>query len=630
MNEQPVERRLSAILAADVVGYSRLMGADEVGTLRALQASRREAIDPAIAARRGRIFKTTGDGFLAAFASAVDAVAGAIEMQRAAARRNTGLPDGRRLVWRVGINVGDVLIEGDDIFGDGVNVAARLEAMCAPGGLCISRTVRDQVRDRLPIAFDDLGEHAVKNIARPVHAYGLSPAAIDAAPALGPGPAADPPRRRLRRVVPAAAAAVAVSVGIAWWLLADRAGAPPAPPADPPASLAVRDPARASIAVLPFAPLDDGSGYFADGLTEDVIAALGRFSELSVIARAGAFAYKGRHPSPEEVGRDLKVRYLVEGSVRRTPDRLRVMVSLTDTARGTVLWSERYDAEPKDIFAVQDGITRQVSGALAVRVTGLELVRSAAKPPSTLEAYDLVLRGRDLVSRIVRSSNAQARDLFERAIALDPSYAPAHVGLSRVDQLAATQGWTADPSAALVRAERHARRAIDLDEASPGAHAMLANVLVYFGNYDAALDALNRAIEFNPSDADAYSALSGVMLWRGDLAGAIDATERLLQFKPLLTTVEAFHLGTAYLLANRPADAVRALRDAAARNPAAYHANAVLAAAYAAAGQDEDAARQAEIVQRRFPAVARSGFGSLLRDDVLRARLNAALERAGI
>src|SRR5499427_9322105 len=333
-------------------------------------------------------------------------------------------------MFRVGINVGEIISDAGDIFGDGVNVAARLESLCEPGGLCISRAVRDQVRDKLPVTFDDLGEQPVKNIARPVRAFGLTPQAIAAMPEFAPrGRAASSGSRRLWIV--AALMAVMIAGGGAWWIVRT-------PPTGAPAPAAPVGGGRASIAVLPLEALgaEGGSDYFADGLTEDIIAALGRFRDLSVMSLGAVFAYKRKHPPPAEVGHHLKVRYVVEGFIRHGPERIRVSVSLTDTNRNAVLWSEKYDAEPKNIFAVQDDITRRVAGALALRVTSLELERSAAKPPNNLEAYDLVLRGRALLSRVTRSSNAQARALFERAIALDPKYAPAYVGLGLVNLLA--------------------------------------------------------------------------------------------------------------------------------------------------------------------------------------------------
>jgi tetratricopeptide (TPR) repeat protein len=331
-----------------------------------------------------------------------------------------------------------------------------------------------------------------------------------------------------------------------------------------------------------------------------------------------------------EVGRDLKVRYVVEGSFRRAPERIRVAVSLTDTNRNAVLWSEKYDAEPRDIFAVQDQITRRISGALALQVTGLELARSAAKAPNNLEAYDLVLRGRDLLSRLTRSANAQARDLFERAIALDPNYGPAYVGLGQVDMRAANQGWTQDPGGALERAEKHAQKAIALDDLSSGAHALLGDVAVQFGDYDRALGELKRAIDLNGSDAESYGHLVTVLLFEGDISGAIAGGELVTQFRPEIPDGAAFVLSIAYILADRGADAVRVLERAVDRNPGHLYMNVMLAAAYGAVGRQQDAERQADRVHQRFPTFSRERFGSALRDPSLRAKLDRALEKAGL
>ncbi|HWZ69836.1 MAG TPA: adenylate/guanylate cyclase domain-containing protein [Stellaceae bacterium] len=629
--EKRVERRLAAIMAADVVGYSRLMGADEIGTLRALSAHRRELIDPTIAARHGRIVKTTGDGVLVEFPSAVEAVACAISVQQGIALRNAGVAEDKRLIFRVGINVGDIISEAGDIFGDGVNVAARLESLCEPGGLCISRAVRDQVRDKLPVTFDDLGEQQVKNIARPVRAFGLTAEAIAATPELSPQTLTAPGGRSRPWVIAVLVAVILAAGGATWWIV--RAPPVVTQPSGPTAiSPLPIGAARASIAVLPLEALgaEGGSDYFADGLTEDIISALGRFRELSVMSLGAVFAYKGKHPSPMEVGRDLKVRYVVDGSIRRAPERIRVAVSLTDTDRSAVLWSEKYDAEPKDIFAVQDQITRRISGALALQVTGLELARSATKPPNNLEAYDLVLRGRGLLSSLTRSANAQARALFERAIALDPNYAPAYVGLGQVDMRAANQGWTQDPGEALERAEKLAQKAITLDDLSSNAHALLGDAAVQFGDFDRALGELKRAIDLNGSDAESYDHLVAVLLYRGDTAGAIAAGELVAQFQPELPDGTAFNLGIAYILADRGADAVRILERAIDRNPGLLVTNVMLAAAYAAAGREQEAGRQAERVHQRFPTFSRDRFGSAFRDPTLRAKLNQALEKAGL
>jgi class 3 adenylate cyclase/TolB-like protein/Tfp pilus assembly protein PilF len=630
MKEKPVERRLAAILAADVVGYSRLMGVDEVGTLRALKACRKELIDPEIAARGGRIVKTTGDGMLVEFASAVQAVACAVTIQRGNATRNEPVPEEKRLTFRIGVNVGDIIIDSNDIFGDGVNVAARLETLCEPGGLCISGTAHDQIRDKLPLAFDDLGEQPVKNITRPVRAFGLAPQAIAAAPVLPAGKRAVPAVARPVWIAAFAVLVVAVGAG-AWWQMQGTATTAGPAAGVMPAATATES-GRASIAVLPFTSLGGpgGDDYFADGMTEDIISALGRFRELTVISRGGVFAYKGKSPSPAAVGAELKVRYVVEGSIRRTPDRIRISVSLTDTARSVLVWSEKYDVEPKEVFSVQDQIVRQISGALAVRVTNLELARAVAKPPDSMEAYGLVLRGRSLMYRIARSSNAEARTLFERAIALDPNYAPAYVGLARVNMYSATQGWSPDPGQALERSEALARKAITLDSASSSAYAILGHVLVFFGDYDRALEELKRAIELNPSDADAYGALTGVLLWGGDVQGAIAAGELLARFRPEQSEIELFDRGVAYMLADRTSDAVRLFELAVERSKDFRPAVAMLAAAYAEAGRKDDAERQAAVVRQRFPDFSRDEFGSLMRRPELRERIASAFRKAGL
>jgi adenylate cyclase len=629
---KPVERRLAAILAADVVGYSRLMGIDEVGTLRALQAHRRELIDPKIAAHRGRIVKTTGDGVLVEFPSAVEAVACAISVQRGIALRNQGVVEDKRVIFRIGVNVGDIISEATDIFGDGVNVAARLESLCEPGGLCISRAVRDQVRDKLPVTFDDLGEQQVKNIARPVRAFGLTPQAIEAVPELAPsGFKGRGGQDRRLWIIVALVVVLVVGGGAAWWMV--RAPPPVSRSAEPTAATPVPiGAARASIAVLPLEALgaEGGSDYFADGLTEDIISALGRFRNLSVMSLGAVFAYKGKHPPPAEVGRDLKVRYVVEGFIRRGPERIRVSLSLTDTNRSAVLWSEKYEAEPKDIFAVQDQITRRISGALALRVTSLELASSAAKPPNNLEAYDLVLRGRALMSRLTRSANAQARDLIERAIALDPNYAPAYVGLGQVNMRSSHMGWTQDPGEARERAEKLAQKAIALDDLSSSAHALLGGVAVSFGDYDRALEEQKRAIDLNGSDAESYDQLVTVLLYSGDTVGAIAAGELLAQFQPEIPDGTAFNLGMAYVLADRGADAIRILEPVVDRNPQDLYASVMLAAADAAVGRQEEAERQAKSVRQRFPTFPRDQFGSALRDPSQRAKLDHALEKAGL
>ena len=623
--QEHVERKLAAILAADVVGYSRLMGADEVGTLRALKALRKDTIDPPIAAYGGRIVKTTGDGVLVDFASVVDAVACAVTIQRKMIDHNSDVAEDKRIVFRVGINIGDIIIDGKDIFGDGVNIAARLESICEPGGLCISDIARDQVRDKLPLTFVDCGEQQVKNIARPVRVFGLAPQAIAEAGELSPG-RSGPVKPRNRAMLAAALAFVLAVAGAATWWAMRATG-----PSQTAAQSSSTD-TRPSIAVLPLVSLgaDSKEDYFADGLTEDIISALGRFSEITVRSRNAVFAYKGKTPKPADVGRDLDVRYIVEGSIRRSPERIRIAISLTAAGRGTQLWSENYDVAPKDIFSVQDDITRRIAGTLASRLTNLELAKAATKPPSSLETYDLVLRGRDLFARVNRTANSQARVLFKRAIELDPGYAPAYIGLGRVELNGVLQGWTADPEAALQRAETLGQKAIGLDPASAGAHALLGRIYIRYGDYDRALDEMRRSVELNNSDPEAYAGLATALLWSGDVDGSVRDFEIGAKLGLDVTANEAFTLGVAYLLANRSADAIRTLERSLERNKTDPYTNAILAAAYAEAGRQADAARQTATVRAIDPRFDSADFGSLLRRPELRAKLAAALNKAGL
>ncbi len=617
-----VERKLAAILAADVVGYSRLMGADEVGTLRALRAVRKEHVDPAIAAHGGHIVKTTGDGLLADFASVVDAVACGVAIQRKMRERNRDVAEDKRVVFRIGINIGDIIIEDNDIFGDGVNIAARLESICEPGGLCISDNACDQVRDKLPLTFADGGEQQVKNIARPVRVFGLSPQAIAEAPDLAQGRAVPATSRKRTMLAAAAALMLAVAGGGIWWALH---GMPSATQTSSSTDV------RPSIAVLPLVSLSEGKeDYFADGLTEDIISALGRFSEITVRSRNAVFAYKGKTPKPDEVGRALDVRYIVEGSIRRSPERIRISINLTAAGRGTQLWSENYDVAPMDIFSVQDDITRRIAGTLVSRLTNLELAKVATKPPSSLETYDLVLRGRDLAARVNRTANSQARALFNRAIELDPGYAPAYIGLGRVELNGVLQGWTADPQGALRRLETLGQKAIGIDPTSAGAHALLGSGYLVFGDFDRALDEMRRAVKLNNSDPEAYAGLATASLWSGDVDAAVKDFETASKLGLNFTVNQSFILGTAYLLADRSADAIRTLERSLARNKTEPYSNAILAAAYAQAGRQADAARQAATVRQIDPRFDSADFGSLLRKPELRAKLTAALNKAGL
>jgi adenylate cyclase len=628
-----VERKLAAILAADVVGYSRLMGSDELGTFQALKAHRRELIDPAISAHGGVIVKTTGDGLLASFASAVDGVACAVAIQRGMIQRNVELAEDQRFLLRIGINVGDIILDQNDIFGDGVNIAARLETLSEPGGLCISHTVRDQIGEKLPLTFVDLGEQTVKNIAKPVHIFSLSPQAIANGPDISLERTSRWTLSRRSYAIATVTIGILVVAAITWGQLhrpapTVRAGSGATTKPEVAATQ------RPSIAVLPLVSLSTPAqdDYFADGLTEDIISALGRFSEISVRSRNSVFLNKDKSARPEEVGRDLNVRYIVEGSVRRTPERIRVAVRLTEASRGILVWSENYDALPKDIFTVQEDITRRIVGTMAVRVSSLEEARAAAKPPDNLESYDLVLRARSFYVQGTRTALSQTRPLFEKAIEIDSRYVPAYVGLGLVELDAIAQGWTSNPAVALQRAEALAIKSISIDEASAGAHALMGRVHMRRGNYDRALDELKRAVALNSSDADSYDGLGAALLFIGDFDGAIKAISLSSEFQPTLSVTTFFNLGTALLLNGRTADSVRTLEQSVERYPSPlfYFNRAMLAAAYAAAGRKEDAARQAEMVHQQFPHFASLNFGSQFRNPQDREKFAAVLKEAGL
>ncbi|HUK59053.1 MAG TPA: adenylate/guanylate cyclase domain-containing protein, partial [Stellaceae bacterium] len=418
MAEERIQRRLAAILAADVVGYSRLMEADETGTLTRLKALRRDVIDPLISAHSGRTVKLMGDGALVEFASAVDAVTCAIAVQKQVRDINAGLPEGGRIAFRIGINVGDVIVDGDDIYGDGVNVAARIEALAEPGGICISRSAAEQVRDKVPIRIEPRGEQTVKNIARPIEVFRI------------------------------------VAEDFAADIVAGLAGS----------SATATD--KPAIVVLPFVNMsgDAEQEFFTDGITEDIITELSRFRDLLVISRNSAFTYKGKPINVQTVAKELGVHYVVEGSVRKAASRVRITVQLIEAESDRHLWAERFDRELADIFAIQDEVTRAIVSILPGRVAAAAGDRVQRKAPESLAAYECVLVGKRLHHRSSRDDNAEAQRVLDRAIALDPAYAHAHAWKGCVLGQSFVNGWSADSTATVRAAEREVTLALSLDE----------------------------------------------------------------------------------------------------------------------------------------------------------------------
>jgi adenylate cyclase len=532
-----VERRLTAILAADVAGYSRLMGADEEGTLARLKAHRRELVDPSIGEHRGRIVKTTGDGLLAEFASVVDAVRCAAEIQREMAERNGDVPPDRRIEFRVGINLGDIIIDESDIFGDGVNVAARLEALADPGGICVSRMVRDQVRDKLALSFEDMGEQQVKNIARPVRAYRV---VTDA----GVRVAATTAQRRRRwtprrAIVASIAAVVLLAAGAAaFWRLyppyqaPSAAGAPAAPPALPD---------KPSIAVLPFANLsgDPAQDYLADGLTDNLVDALAQNPGLFVIARNATLDYRGKAVAPRAAAKDLGVRYVLEGSLQKSGDRIRVTAQLIDTVNDDHLLSQKFDRNLTNLFALEDDLSLQIAGALDVQLRGGALSRSY-HGTHNLEAWENLIKASQVYFRFNPADVGEAQKLAQRAVDLDPSYITAWrvLAFTYFDQ--ADLGWAKDRIAALDRARQLNDKVLQLDPESEGPYMLRARLEMQpdLPEYDpdAALADARKSVELGPNEDPSRWNLGLVLFQLGhfDEAAAEFATALRLNPHPYI------------------------------------------------------------------------------------------------
>jgi TolB-like protein/class 3 adenylate cyclase len=561
------QRRLAAIVSADVAGYSRLMGRDESGTLVALKALRQEVIDPAIASHGGRIVKTTGDGLLLEFPSVVNAVRCAVEVQTAVADRTAEIAEDRRIAFRIGINLGDIIVDGDDIFGDGVNVAARLQEIAAPGGICISSRVHEDVRDRLDTAFDDGGAQALKNIARPVQVWRWQPGTA---------------------VVPK-------------------------PPTGP---TALPLPDKPSIAVLPFQNMsgDPEQEYFTDGVTEDIITELSRFHSLFVIARNSSFSYKGKSPDIRQVGRDLGVRYVLEGSIRKSVDRLRVTGQLLDTLTGTHLWAERYDRVLKDIFAVQEELAHAIVAAIEPKIASREQSKATRRGPGNLSAYETALRARAHAREAIDRGNQELlnQSIVEarQALVIDPTSVLALHVLAYAHGVALFYQMAADREDALRQAVWAAGRAIELDNTDPLGYALRAYGISLGGQLDRYPDALadaRRAHEMNPNDTEVLRILSNVEAASGEPECAIEHLHLFIRLNPhdprnhITYNVLAFASFGAKQYAEGIRWALRAINEM----PAMVQPHLNLAICRVGAGEIEKAKEAFETAQRLAPEFIR-------------------------
>ena len=587
MAEQRVERRLAAILAGDVAGYSRLMGADEEGTLARLNAHRREFLDPTIAEHRGRIVKRTGDGILIEFASAVDATRCAIAQQRGMAQRNADVPADKRIELRIGIHIGDIMIEEGDIFGDGVNIAARLESIAQPGGICISDDTYRQVRGKLDANFQDSGEQELKNIARPVRVYMLRP---DAPTSTGKRPAG---------------------------------------------GLALPD--KPSIAVLAFQNLsgDPEQEFFADGIAEEIITALSRAHWLFVIARNSSFTYKGKSVDVRQLGRELGVRYVLEGSVRKAGNRVRISAQLIDARDGHQVWADRYDRALEDIFAVQDEITHSIIGAIAPGIVAAEIQRAQRKEATELGQWERVMRAHWHVRRLTREDCREAVRLIEEVLQGDPNNALALADLAYNWHFAGIFGWIDEPPlVALEKMGDAARRAVAADDQDAIAQTVLGLYELFSSRHDDAVKRLKRAIELDPNSSFARGNLGVVLSFGGEPDSSITALEEAIRLSPRDYLMVIWYTASAWshLHAERFAEAVNCSKQAIECNPNFPDAYCTLAAAAAHLGRMDEARAGLEGFVRLLPGLT-LGDPRLIRPfrrPADRERILTGLRKAGL
>jgi adenylate cyclase len=539
-----------------VVGYSLLMAGDEAGTLAALRSYREQLIEPEVAAHGGRVVKLMGDGVLVEFASVVDAVECAVAIQQGMAARNADQPETRRIVFRMGINVGDIIIEGNDIYGDGVNVAARLEALAEPGGICISRSAREQVQNKVPISFADLGERTLKNIERPVHVYYVM-------------------------------------------LEGRQAGNEPSPSAAPPAAVSE----KASIAVLPFVNMsgDPEQEYFADGISEDIITALSKLSQLFVIARNSSFTFKGKAVHVGEVSQKLGVKFIVEGSVRKSGNRVRITAQLIDGASGGHLWAERYDRTLDDIFAVQDEVTQEIVAALALNLTDAERRRLASEYTGNPEAHDYFLRGRECWWHPSKETSVDAKVMLQRAIACDPSFVPAYAFLAAVHTRDYVNEWSESPEDSLRQAVEVAQRAAALGERDAYAHWALGGVHLWSRRHDEAVREFEKSISLDPNFALAYMLLGLALHYGGKSEQSLDVFDRAFALDPYHPDVYLHFQAQAYFQLGQFEKAVEILKRRLVRNPSTDISRALLAASYGHLGRGDEARHEWQELLRVNP-----------------------------
>jgi len=625
-----MDRKLTAILSADVKGYSRLMGEDEKATIRTLNAYL-EIMTTLIQQHGGRVVDATGDNLLAEFSSVVKAVECAVEIQKELKARNAHLPENRRMEFRIGVNLGDVIEEGEQIYGNGVNIAARLESLAEGGGICISGSAYEQVEGKLDIGYEYLGEQSVKNIRKPVRAYRILMEGVAAGSVVYRRRKDDPLHRR-RATLVFLVVLVGAALALAVWRFYLR---PPTPVVD----VASREetvlplPDKPSIAILPFKNMSDDPGqeYFADGMTEDLITDLSKISGLFVIARNSVFTYKGKPVKVEQISRELGVRYVLEGSVRRADDHVRINAQLIDGTTGGHIWAERYDREITEIYSLQDQLTQPLVEALALKLIPEEQERIRLKETENPEAYDLALRGWAYFQQYSQETNALAKEMFEKAIELDPSYSSVHIGLVWTKLIAWRLGWSQDPHI-MEQVLQMARKSVALNESLPDAHVLLGSVYLWRTQHDEAIEELERAIALDPNDVEALYSLASAMTFVGKPNEAIELIKKAMRLNPHYPERYVYNLGRAYFQIGRYREAIPALTEAHVKNPNFPPVLYYMAASYANMGELDRAREKVEEIKRIRPNF-RSEIEnemSLYKYEKDLKRLNEGLRKAGL
>ena len=621
MATEDFKRKLTAILSADVKGYSRLMGEDEEATVRTITAHRK-VITSVIEKYRGRVVDSPGDNILAEFVSVVDAVQSGVEIQEVIRAKNAELPEERRMEFRIGINLGDVIQEGERIYGDGVNIAARVEGLANPGGICISGSAYEQIENKLALGYDYIGEHTVKNIVKPIRVYrvptgpeSLQQVTEEKKPAPG----------WQRAALAVVIALLVVAGGVALW----KYYRPSAPPIEVASveKMAFSLPDKPSIAVLPFANLsgDPEQEYFSDGLTDQIIATLSSVPKLFVIARNSTFTYKGKHVKVQQVSEDLGVRYVLEGSVRKAGDKIRVTAQLIDALNGHHLWAKQYDRNLDDIFAVQDQITKEIITAMQVKLTEGEQARAAARGTDNLEAYLKCLQANELIRYSYTESIALAKKLAQEAIALDPEYAWAYYLLGRCHEVDVWIGTSTSPKQSLAKAEELFQKAIVLDDNLAEAHGNLSFLYSMARQHDKAVAQAKKAVALDPNSADAHVWMGKTLAFAGRHEEAIPEYKIAIRLNPMPPSRYFWSLGLSYALAGQYEEGTIWCEKAIRQDPNSLYARIMMTVVYSLSGRDEEARAQAAEVLRINPNFSLEKFAKRASPTLV-----SALRKAGL